>query len=109
MKKIIILLFIMLSISISAAPFKVPADDLKGIKANASKQYPNDYITQGFVIDLQKKSYKEANFFKWDKRVSKKVRENIMFAAYEKYGIKHDFVTMLFVMNLQHKAYLKNL
>lgn len=107
MKKIIILLFVMLSISISAAPFKIPADDLKGIKERVIKQHPNDYITQDFVIKLQKNAYISANFFKWDKRVSKKIREDIMYKAYIDHGEKYDFVTMLHVMKLQQKNYLK--
>lgn len=106
MKKIIVLLFLALSFTVSAAPFKIPAEDLKGIKEYVAKQHPGDYTTQAFVFDLQKKAYKSLCFFRWDKRVSKKVMNEIITKSVEQ-SAENDYVTMLFIMKLEMKNYLK--
>lgn len=107
MKKIIILLFLAVSLTVSAEVFKIPANVTAAIKKSASKQFPNDYTTQVFIVKIQLKSYKCVAFFPWDKRVTEDVRDKIMAKAYKQFGTKHDYKTMLFVMETQQKAYLK--
>jgi len=106
MKKILIFLFLALSLTVSAEEF-VPVENLKGIKANAAKAFPNDYVTQAYVIKMQKKSYIQICNFVWDKRVGEKVKDKIITSAFKQFGKNNDFMTMLYVMKTQQKSYLK--
>lgn len=107
MKKLIVLLFLVLSLTVSAEAFKVPDKIVAAIKKNAAKTFPDDFMTQAFVIKNQKESYEFIQKFIWDKRVSAEIRNKIKAKAYKQFGKGNDFMTMLFVMKQQQEAYLK--
>lgn len=107
MKKIIVLLFLALSFTVSAADFKVPDKIVAAIKKNARNTFPDDFTTQAFVIKGQKQAYEDIQKFVWDKRVSADIQKRIRAKAFKDFGKNKDFTTMLFVMKTQQQAYLK--
>ena len=75
------------------------------IKSNASKKFPDDYITQKFIIEKQCKSYSTVLDYPW--KIEKDENTDKIWAkAYDQYGRNHDYITMLFILNEQLKAYI---
>ncbi len=77
---------------------KSDEDVLQQIKADATRDYPNDFSTQKYVIDEQVKAYNQLEKFS-DPEVPKEVLESIMHEASHDYP--YDFSTQLYVINEQ--------
>ena len=86
-----------------SASVLIPKQTLAKIKADAAKDYPDDYVTQEFVINMQTKAYYEAVNYK-NKKVPKKVLNKIKKGAKSDYP--NDYVTQIFIIETQCQSYI---
>ena len=80
----------------------LPSDILARIKKNTSKDHPNDYETQEYVVEEQVKSYKKVQNYR-DNSISPDVLEKIKKDA--KKDHPNDYSTQEYVIEEQVKAY----
>lgn len=107
MKKLLLLLFLAMAVNVSAKELEIPKDVSICVKKNAARMFPDDYVTRDFYINKQFESYRIACNFPWKVKVSKAVSNKIFDKAYEMFGVRDDYITMLDQLNKQLKAYLK--
>lgn len=101
MKKIIIALFLALTITTSAA---VPEKVKTIIKNGAIKKWDTNFKMVKWEINKQQKAYLGIQGYRWDKKISQSIKAVIKSDAVKKWGTNYTMI--LWEMNKQQEAYL---
>ena len=88
----------------SARSDGIPASIIAAIKRNATKDFPDDYSTQNYVVGLQKKGYVAVQNYR-DSRVPHDALSRIMRNAAKDFPT--DWSTQKYVIDTQVEAYLR--